>query len=65
MSFESAESFKEDSDVKNIQETKQILSKDRKEYKRIRIQSIEINILKKIVSEYLVCDLKEYSLAKC
>ncbi len=62
--FESAESFKEDSDIKNNQETEQISSKNKQKCKKIRINSLEINILKKLVSEYSVCDKRKYSLTK-
>ena len=64
MNFESAESFKEDSDVKNNQETKQISLKNKQKYKKIKIQSLLINILKKIVLKYLVCDKREHSLVE-
>ena len=56
MSFESAESFEEDSDVKNNQETEQISSKNKQKCKRTETQSLSINVLKKTVSEYSVCD---------
>ena len=65
MNVESAESFKEDSDIKNNQETEQISSKNKQRCKRTEIQSLKSNALKKIVSECLVCDQREHSLAEC
>ena len=51
MNVESAESFNEDSDVKNNQETEQISSKDKQRHKRTEIQSLKSNVSKKTVSE--------------
>ena len=64
INFESAESFKKDSDIKNNQETEQILSKDKQKHKRTEINSLETNVSKKSVSEYSVCDKREHSLTK-
>ena len=56
MNIESAESSKKDSDIKNNQETEQILSKNKQKCKRTETQSLSINALKKTVSECSVCD---------
>ena len=56
MNVESAESSDEDSDIKNNQETEQISSKNKQKYKKAETQSLKSNVLKKIISEYSVCD---------
>ena len=56
MNIESAESFNEDSDVKNNQETEQTSSKNKQKHKRTETQSLKSNASKKIVSECSVCD---------
>ena len=64
INIESAESFKENSDVKNNQETEQISSKNKQKYKKIKTQSLLINVLKKTISKCSVCNQKKYSLVK-
>ena len=60
-----AESSEEGSDTKSIQETEQALPKDRKGWKRSETQSIEIKVLKKVISECSACDMWEQSLSEC
>ena len=65
MNIESAESFKEDSDVKNNQETEQTSSKNKQKCKKTETQLLSTNASKKTVSECSVCDQREHSLAEC
>ena len=56
MNIESAESSKKDSDIKNNQETEQILSKNKQKHKKTETQLLLINASKKTVSECPVYD---------
>src|SRR5438034_7061541 len=63
-SFGSTESSEEGSDTKNTQETEKAPPKSKQKYKRTETQFLETNILKKAVINYLVCGLREHSLAE-
>ena len=49
----------------DIQETETASSKDNREWKRMKIQSIQTNSSKKKTLKCSACDMSEHSLAKC
>ena len=65
INIESAESSEEDSDVKNNQKTEHISSKNKQKCKKTETQFLKLNVSKKTVSEYSICDQKKHNLVKC
>ena len=65
VSFESIEFSEKDSEA-SIKKTEQAsLSKDKKKWKRFRIQSLESKDSKKAGLECSACDMREHSLSEC